>query len=500
MQRRFWRLILSAVGLPLLSVILSPYGQVVAAPLQQSDAPIILAAGDVANCGNWEDEATAQIVERYPGAPVLVVGDGAEDAGLLQEFNECYGPTWGRFKDRTYPVPGNREYGSGNPIGYFTYWGDRATPLEPGCTNECKGYYSFDVGDWHIVALNSEQPYDAGSDQEQWLRADLAANPRQCTLAYFHRPYFSSGRQPGSGQAIFQALYEYGADLFLSGHDHHYERFAPQSPSGALEPERGVRQFIVGTGGHRHRSLAFIQPNSEARDTEVFGVLKLTLHPDRYDWELIPIEGQTFFSDSGSAPCVSAGEVPAAPPVTTQPVVNVAEPTMSTPTTTTTTATTTTTTTPATTSTTTVPPAGMDYTVVAGDTVSLIAARYGLVWQDVASANGLTEPYIIEIGQVLRLPGVAANATPVTSTPPATTTTTTTTATTSTATTTTTQPATTTAAAPTTGGSGRTHTVASGETIIAIAAQYGVDWRQVLQLNGLTETSIIQVGQTIRLP
>ena len=487
MQRRFWRLILSAVGLLLLSVMLTPSGQVMAASLQQSDAPIVLAAGDVANCGNWEDESTAQIVERYPDATVLVVGDAAEEAGLLREFNECYGPTWGRFKDRTYPVPGNREYGSGNPIGYFTYWGDRATPLEPGCTNECKGYYSFDVGDWHIVALNSERPYDVGSDQEQWLRADLAANPRRCTLAYFHRPYFSSGRQAGSGQAIFQALYDYGADLFLSGHDHHYERFAAQSPSGQLEPERGVRQFIVGTGGHRHRSLAFIQPNSEARDTEVFGVLKLTLHPDRYDWELIPIDGQTF-TDSGSAACVTAGDLPAAPPVSTQPVVNVTEPTDLT-TTTASTTTATTTAAPATTSTTSVPAAGMDYTVVAGDTISLIAARYGLVWQNVASANGLTEPYTIEIGQVLRLPGVDANTSPVT--------TTTTPATTSTASAA--QP-TATPAPTVASGSGGTHTVASGETIIAISAQYGADWRQVLQLNGLTETSIIQVGQTIRLP
>lgn len=491
MQRRFWRLILSVVGLLLLSVILTPSGQAVAAPAQQNDAPIVLAAGDIANCGNWEDESTAQIVERYPGATVLMVGDGAEEAGLLREYNECYGPTWGRFKDRTYPIPGNREYGSGNPIGYFTYWGDRATPLEPGCTNNCKGYYSFDVGDWHIVALNSEQAYDAGSDQEQWLRADLAANPRRCTLAYFHRPYFSSGRQPGSGQAIFQALYEYGADLFLSGHDHHYERFAPQSPSGQLEPERGLRQFIVGTGGHRHRPLAFIQPNSESRDIEVFGVLKLTLHPDRYDWELIPIDGQTF-TDSGSAACVTAGDLPVAPPVTTQPAVNVTAPVA--PTTTTTTTAAPVTAPPATTTTATVPPAGMDYTVVAGDTVSLIAARYGLVWQNVASANGLTDPYIIEIGQVLRLPGVAANATPAPAAPSPTTTTPTTT------TTTTAAPAATAPPAASSGGSGATHTVASGETIIAIAAQYGVDWRQVLQLNGLTETSLIQVGQTIRLP
>ena len=290
----------------------------IAAPLAQTEPAVIVGAGDISNCSNTEDTYTAYLMDSIEGT-VITLGDDAYEVGSLKEFNECYGPTWGRHLDRTRPVPGNHEYGSQGAEGYFTYYGDAATPLEPGCTRDCKGYYSYDVGDWHIVALNSEIPNQTGSEQEQWLRADLAANPTACTLAYYHRPTFSSGHHSG-GAAIdlYRALYDYGADVVLVGHDHNYERFAPQSPSGQYEPERGIRQIVVGTGGAILRDFEFIQPNSEVRDHETWGVIKMTLHPDSYDWEFIPIPGQTF-TDAGSSPCVSNPDLPPPPePVATE--------------------------------------------------------------------------------------------------------------------------------------------------------------------------------------
>lgn len=486
MARQFLRFVLGLL-LPIGGVLWLAVDQALyAGPVQQTESPVIVAAGDAANCSNWQDEETARLIDAIDG-PVLMLGDGAEQAGLLWEYEECYGPTWGRFKDRTYPVPGNREYGSGNPLGYFTYWGERATPLEPGCTNECKGYYSFNVGTWHIVALNTEVPYDVGSEQEQWLRADLAANPTQCTLAYFHRPLFSSGRQSGSGLALWQALYDYGADVVLNGHEHMYERFAPQSPSGEYQPDRGIRQFTVGTGGHRHRDFVFIQPNSEARNSETFGVLKLTLHPTSYDWEFIPIASQSF-TDSGSASCVSAGELPSAPAVSAPAAAVVSANTTETVAT----ATTTVATAPSTTAAA-LPAGGLDYEVKAGDTISLIAARYGLDWRQLAAANQLGNPDRIEVGQVIRLPGAQGATQPLTGTTPITATGVTATTTVSAA------PATAVTAAPATTDGVRVHTVAAGDTIIGIAARYGLNWRQLLQINGLQEDSVIRIGQQIRL-
>jgi hypothetical protein len=293
-------------------VALSPRSLALAAPLTQTDPAVIVGAGDISNCYNDHDTYTAYLMDSIEGT-VITLGDDAYEAGSTKDFAECYDPTWGRHKERTRPTPGNHEYGTQGAEGYFTYYGDAATPLEPGCTRDCKGYYSYDVDAWHVVALNSEVPNQVGSDQEQWLRADLAANPTACTLAYYHRPTFSSGRH-GSGAAIdlYQALYDYGADVVLVGHDHNYERFAPQSPSGQYEPERGIRQIVVGTGGATLRDFKFIQPNSEVRDHETWGVIKMTLHPDSYDWEFIPIPGQTW-TDVGSSPCVSNPNLPPPP-------------------------------------------------------------------------------------------------------------------------------------------------------------------------------------------
>jgi len=247
-------------------------------------------------------EATARLIDKVPGT-VFAVGDLAYPDGSDQQFADCYGPTWGRFKDRTRPAPGNHEYHSDGASGYVRYFGAAAG-------DPSKGYYSYDLGAWHIVVLNSECEKvggcDAASAQVQWLRQDLAQHPATCTLAYFHKPLFSSGVAHGNDPAmkpLWQALYVAGADVVIGGHDHHYERFAPQDPEGRADAQRGLREFVVGTGGKTtHRHLAAPQPNSEARNADTFGVLKLILHANSYEWSFLPEAGKTF-TDSGHGTC-----------------------------------------------------------------------------------------------------------------------------------------------------------------------------------------------------
>ena len=276
----------------------------------QASDPVLIGAGDITNCGRTQDEATAQLLDGIAGT-VITMGDNAYPDGTLDQFNNCYDPTWGRHKDRTRPSPGNHDYHVAGAAGYYTYFGAAASPLDTNCTSNCKGYYSYNLGAWHIIALNSEIDHSTGSAQEQWLRADLAANPTVCTLAYWHKPRFSSGRHGNNSsfQPFWQALYDYEADVVLNAHDHSYERFAPQSPTGQAEPTRGIREFVVGTGGAGLYSFSTIQPNSQVRNNTTWGVLKLTLHPASYDWEFVPIAGQTF-TDSGSANCVTLGPTP----------------------------------------------------------------------------------------------------------------------------------------------------------------------------------------------
>ena len=256
------------------------------------------------------------------------------------------------------------------------------------------------------MALNSEIDNNPGSEQDLWLRADLAAHPNVCTLAYWHKPRWSSGDHgSGASAPLFQAVYDYGVDIVLSGHDHDYERFAPQSPQGVLEYDRGVRQFVVGTGGDTHRGWESSEPNSEVKDADTWGVIKLTLNPTSYDWEFIPIAGQTF-TDKGSANCVTAGSVPPAPAASTIPVstssapVDVESDAAGTAA-----------------SAATLPAAGLDYVVQSGDTLSLISLRYGLDWEVVAQVNGITNTEVIEVGQVIRLPGVDEAAASAATTP-----------------------------------------------------------------------------------
>jgi len=273
--------------------------------LAQTADPVFVGAGDIADCSRTQDESTAQLLDSIPGT-VFTLGDDAYPDGTLAQFNDCFGPTWGRHKNRTRPVPGNHEYHTTGAAGYYTYFGAAASPLDTNCTSDCKGYYSYNLGAWHIIALNSEIDHTTGSVQEKWLRADLAANQSMCTLAYWHKPRFSSGNHGNNSgvQPFWQALYDYRADVVLSGHDHTYERFAPQNPTGQADPTRGIREFVVGTGGRSLYPFPNIQPNSEVRNNTTWGVLKLTLHATSYNWEFVPIAGQTF-TDAGSGNCVS---------------------------------------------------------------------------------------------------------------------------------------------------------------------------------------------------
>jgi hypothetical protein len=267
-------------------------------PLPAQD-PVLVGAGDIAGCTSDGDEATASLLDSIPGT-VFTTGDNAYPNGTAEEFVNCYGPSWGRHVERTRPSPGNHDYHTSQATAYFEYFGSLAG--EAG-----KGYYSYDLGEWHIIVINSVIAVGAGSPQEQWLRADLAAHPATCTLAYWHYPRFSSGTVHGSDpamQPLWQALYDYGADVVLAGHEHNYERFAPQDPSGSADPARGIRQFVIGTGGYSLYPFGAPIANSEVRNNDTYGVLKLTLHPTSYSWEFIPEAGGTF-RDSGDAPCVS---------------------------------------------------------------------------------------------------------------------------------------------------------------------------------------------------
>ncbi len=270
----------------------------------QPDAPVLVAAGDIARCGEPGAAATAALLAELPGT-VATLGDNAYRAGSRRDFADCYEPTWGAEKGRTRPVLGNHEYGTREARGYFGYFGDAAG--ERG-----KGYYSYDLGAWHVVALNSNCDEvggcAAGSPQEQWLRADLAAHPAACTLAYWRHPVFSSGAEHGGEPTVrplWDALAEAGADVVLGGHEHNYERFAPQAPDGRADEAYGIREFVVGTGGAGHYPIGDPLPNSEARNDDTFGVLALTLRPDGYDWAFVPVSGGAF-TDAGSAPCHGA--------------------------------------------------------------------------------------------------------------------------------------------------------------------------------------------------
>ena len=266
--------------------------------VSSSGGVVFVGAGDISDCGNDNDEATAKLLDVIPGT-VFTLGDNVYSGGTAAQFAQCYDPTWGRHKARTKPAPGNHDYHVSGAADYFAYFGDLAGPAG-------RGYYSFDLGDWHIISLDSEISMSAGSAQETWLRADLAASTKQCTLAYWHKPRFSSGTNHGSlssAQPLWQALYDFHAELILNGHEHNYERFAPQTPTGAADPTNGIREIISGTGGESHyNDEGTPLPNSEVFNGTTYGVLELTLGSGTYSWQFIPIAGQTF-TDSGTGTC-----------------------------------------------------------------------------------------------------------------------------------------------------------------------------------------------------
>lgn len=258
-----------------------------ASATQVGDEEMVIAAGDIAECpasgyAGTGAEATARLVQSLPGT-VLALGDLAYPNGTEQEFRECYEPTWGRFKDRTRPVPGNHEYNSPGAAPYYAYWGERA-----GKAGE--GFYSFDIGAWHIVALNSNLLRGAlEAKQEEWLASDLRSHRTRCALAFFHHARFSSGWHASDRRLspLLRILYAHGVDVILTGHDHDYERFAPQDPEGHLDKERGVRAFVVGTGGARLGIFLPFQDNSEARIFAVHGVLRMALETNGYRWQFL---------------------------------------------------------------------------------------------------------------------------------------------------------------------------------------------------------------------
>ena len=260
---------------------------------------VLVGAGDIASCGLTADTATAQIVAGIAGT-VFTAGDNAYETGSATNFRDCYDPTWGAFRERAWPAPGNHDYKTSGGAGYFDYFGARAGP---GGT----GWHAYDLGKWRIYALNSNCAAvgcGVGSEQEQWLRADLATSPRACVLAYWHHPRFSSG-QHGNDPVmapLWDALYQAGAEVIINGHNHNYERFAPQTPAGTADNAKGIRQFVVGTGGASLRSFGTIRANSQVRNSTTHGVIKLTLSATGYAWQFLPIAGKTF-TDSGTGTC-----------------------------------------------------------------------------------------------------------------------------------------------------------------------------------------------------
>ncbi|MDQ4080470.1 MAG: PKD domain-containing protein, partial [Gemmatimonadota bacterium] len=265
---------------------------------------VLVGAGNIARCEYTNDDRTAALLDEMPTAAVFTTGDNIYGGGSLSDYQTCYGPNWGRHISRTRPAPGETDYATAGAAGYFAYFGAAA-----GAAGE--GYYSYDMGSWHVVVLNSNVAMTAGSAQETWLRGDLASTTKACILAYWHHPRFSSYSTSVRGEVkpLWDALHAAGADVVVNGHYRLYERFAPQTPEGAADPENGIRQFTVGTGGHGISSFGTPRPNSEVRISGAYGVLKLTLDATSYSWQFVPVAGETA-NDAGTGVCHGADEPP----------------------------------------------------------------------------------------------------------------------------------------------------------------------------------------------
>ena len=292
---------LSGGRAPAASAVPAPGGASTAAA-PRSPA-VLVGAGDIARCDGDGDSRTAALLDRQPGT-VFTLGDNAYPRGSARDFAGCYAPTWGRVKARTRPVIGNHEYGTRGARAYFDYFGAAAGPRG-------RGWYSYQAGTWHVVVLNTncgDVPGGGcarGSAQQRWLRADLAAHPAACTVAMVHHPLFTSAatHEPATDtRPLVQTLYDAGVELLLAGHNHVYERFAPQTPAGRADAARGIREFVVGTGGGALYPFGRTAANSQVRDDRTYGVLRLTLSAGAYRWDFLPVAGSRF-TDSGTGSC-----------------------------------------------------------------------------------------------------------------------------------------------------------------------------------------------------
>ncbi|MBC7501642.1 MAG: metallophosphoesterase [Herminiimonas sp.] len=289
------------------------HGATISRPLQDAAEVTLFAAGDIAQCGKAPVSTsgaarTAAMVEKgiaaSPDAVVLALGDTTYPSGLPAEFTDCYGPTWGRFKDRTLPAPGNHEYRTPGAAGYFDYFGALAGPDQ-------RGYYSRTVGMWHVVSLNSNLRSPASEAQVAWLREDLAqlrrSDPKACVLAFWHHPFYSSGGHGNNMhmRGVWQTLLDARADVVLSGHDHDYERFGPQDANANIDTRAGLRQFVVGNGGAELSPYGPTKPHSAAQDNSSHGVIRMVLKPDGYEWAFMSVDGGAP-RDVGHAACNGA--------------------------------------------------------------------------------------------------------------------------------------------------------------------------------------------------
>jgi acid phosphatase type 7 len=285
------RLCLSFLSIPLIALM-----SAVPISAKQTTEAVLVGAGDISSCGLTGDSQTLKLLENIQGT-VFTAGDNVYESGSVGEFQNCYAPTWGQVLSRTRPAPGNHEYNTPGAAPYYAYFGARAG--EAG-----KGYYSYELGAWHVVVLNSNLDADAKSAQIAWLEADLKAHQTLCSVAIWHHPRFSSGLHGSDArfQPFWETLYADGVDVVLNGHDHNYERFAPQTPQGKPDAKNGIRQFVVGTGGASLRGFLFPRSNSEIRDSSTWGVLKLTLRQNGYAWNFVPVAGGKF-TDAGTGVC-----------------------------------------------------------------------------------------------------------------------------------------------------------------------------------------------------
>ncbi len=317
MKRTFLGIGAAAIVAATLAISSLPHsGRAVAA---MRDDPVIAAAGDVAcdqtagasqTAGDKDDYSmngcqqgsTAKLLGFKKFAAILPLGDEQYPDGSSAEFASSYAKTWGSAAVAVHPVPGNHEYHTPMAAGYYGYF-------KAAAGDAAKGYYSWDLAGWHFIAINANCAAvggcNAGSSEEQWLKADLASHPAACTLAYWHQPRFSSAHHHSDAtyQPFWEDLYAAKSDVVLNGHDHDYERFAPQTATGAADATGGIREFVVGTGGKSHYVFTTIEPNSEVRNNTTFGIIELTLHAHGYDWSFVPAPGTGTFTDSGSGAC-----------------------------------------------------------------------------------------------------------------------------------------------------------------------------------------------------